>query len=72
LVGIGNLAHTHFYQVEVRRYAPGTRVETFAPRDLQTYRETIEETTAALMDPDASLTLSSPRDPLPVMLTLEP
>jgi hypothetical protein len=72
LVWIGNLAHTHFYQVEVRRYAPGTRVETFAPRDLQTYRETIEETTAALMDPDASLTLSSPRDPLPVMLTLEP
>jgi hypothetical protein len=72
LVWIGNLDHTHFYQVEVRRYAPGTRVRTFRPQDLQDYRETINEVMAVLADPDANLTPTSTREPVPINLTLEP
>ena len=55
LVWTGNLSHIHFYQLEVRKYAAGTRVVTFSPEDLATYAETIDRVTAALADPDASL-----------------
>jgi hypothetical protein len=51
----GNLQHIHFYQMEVRKYEPGTRVVTFTPGDLETYRETIDRVMAALADPDANL-----------------
>ena len=72
LVWTGNLAHTHFYQVEIRKYEQGTRVETFRPRDLSTYRETIDGVIAALADPDANLAPRSHEDPRPIALTLEP
>ena len=72
LVWIGNLSHTHFYQVEVRKYEPGTRVQTFQPEDLGSYRETIEGVMAALADPDANLPPRSGLDPRPIALTLEP
>ncbi len=48
----GNLAHIHFYQLEVRKYAPGTRVETFTPEDLEEYSETINRVIGVLADPD--------------------
>jgi hypothetical protein len=72
LVWIGNLAHTHFYQVEVRKYEEGARVVTFRPRDLQTYRHTIQEVVTTLADPDANLALASGREPRPIDLTLGP
>ncbi len=53
LVWIGNLSHTHFYQVEVRTYELGTRVETFRPEDLRTYAETIDRVAKTLADPDS-------------------
>jgi hypothetical protein len=55
LVWAGNLRHIHFYQMEVRRYELGTRVETFAPDDLETYRETINRVMETLADPDANV-----------------
>lgn len=55
LVWIGNLEHTHFYQVEARVYPEGTRVETFQPRDLERYGETINRIMEALTDPDELL-----------------
>jgi len=72
LVWIGNLAHTHFYQVEVRKYAPGTRVRTFRPEDLRTYRETINRVMDALADPDANLPPRSREEPARIALTLQP
>jgi hypothetical protein len=72
LVWIGNLAHTHFYQVEVRKYAPGTRVRTFTPEDLRIYRETIDRVMAALADPDANLPPRSREQPVPIALTVQP
>lgn len=41
----------HYYQVNYRTYAPGTRVQTFARTDLQTYRSAIDVTEAALWNP---------------------
>jgi hypothetical protein len=55
IVWTGNLAHIHFYQLDVRVYEAGTRVTTFRPEDLATYGETIDQVTAALADPDAAL-----------------
>lgn len=72
LVWIGNLAHTHFYQVGVRRYEDGALVETFRPRDLQTYRHTIERVMAALADPDANLVGPSEPESTSIDLTLGP
>jgi hypothetical protein len=48
----GNLAHIHFYQMEVRKYVAGTRVETFKPEDLELYQETIDNVTTILADPE--------------------
>ncbi|MFH1765206.1 MAG: glycoside hydrolase family 172 protein [Gemmatimonadota bacterium] len=72
LIWIGNLAHTHFYEVEVRKYDVGTRVETFRPDDLRTYRVAIDEVMAALANPDAKLASRSSLSPEPVALRLEP
>jgi hypothetical protein len=72
LVWIGNLSHTHFYQVEVRQYAPGTSVETFAPGDLHTYEEDLREVRAALADPDEDLPPRSTLESRSIALNLEP
>ncbi len=55
LVWTGNLRHIHFYHLEVRKYAPGTRVVTFQPEDLTTYKATIDRVTATLAEPDSLL-----------------
>jgi len=49
---IGNINKLHFYQLEVRKYEKGTRVETFKPADLDTYRKQILNTTEILRNPD--------------------
>lgn len=72
LVWTGDLSHIHFYQLEVRKYAPGTRVSTFSPEDLSTYREIINRVTAALADPDRELPRLSSNDPQPIHLDLNP
>ncbi len=71
LVWVGNVAHTHFYQVEIRKYVAGTRVETFKPQDLDTYQGDIEEVMAALSDPDENLASASSLASTPIALTLE-
>ena len=68
----GNLHHIHFYQLEVRKYEPGTRVVTFSPEDLRTYGETIDRVTAALADPDANIPLQARGEALSISVDLEP
>ena len=68
----GNIAHIHFYQMEVRKYAPGTRVETFNPEDLDRFRETIDGVTAALADPEAGVAQHSAADASSIAVTLAP
>jgi len=72
LVWTGNLEQVHFYQLEVRKYAPGTQVETFSPEDIDTYSETINRVIAALADPDANMPLSSEGAPVPIAIEIAP
>ncbi len=68
----GNLAHIHFYQLEVRKYRAGTSIATFRPEDLVTYRETIDEVTAVLADPDAEIGQPATGESGSLSLVLEP
>ena len=68
----GNLAHIHFYQMEVRKYAAGTRVKTFKPEDLDRFRETIDNVTAILADPDAGVAQHSATNASSIAVTLAP
>jgi len=72
VVWTGNLRHIHFYQLEVRKYAAGTRVVTFTPEDLVTYRATIDRVTATLAEPDANLPVPAQSEPHPVALDIAP
>ncbi len=53
VVWTGNLKHTHFYQLQVRQYPPGTEVTTFKPSDLATCATQIRQASAVLADADA-------------------
>jgi len=53
IVWTGKLEEIHFYQIQVRRYAPGTPVASFRPEDIETYKGVIDRVTATLSDPDA-------------------
>ncbi|MFC1640255.1 glycoside hydrolase family 172 protein [Gemmatimonadota bacterium] len=68
----GNIAHIHFYQMEVRKYATGTRVKTFKPEDLEQFRETIDNVTAVLADPDLGIALNSAGEASDISVTLAP
>ena len=70
LTWTGNIEDIHFYQLEVRKYAPGTRVETFSPEDLDTYSETINRVIAALADPDAHIPSPAAGDPVPIAIAI--
>ncbi|RFM26770.1 glycoside hydrolase family 172 protein [Deminuibacter soli] len=43
----------HYYQVNYRTYAPGTKVETFTPALLQQYKTAIDKTSTLLLHPAA-------------------
>ena len=68
----GDLETIHFYQVQVRLYAPGTRIQTFSPADLADYSETIDEVTHALADPDEGQRVRSQEEAQTFEAVLEP
>jgi hypothetical protein len=72
LVWTGNLEQVHFYQLEVRKYVPGKRVQSFSPEDLDTYSEPINRVMSVLADPDASLPPTSGGDPVPIAIEIAP
>jgi hypothetical protein len=43
----------HYYQINYRTYPPGTRVETFAPRQLSVYKAAIHKADSLLRNPPA-------------------
>jgi hypothetical protein len=48
IVWKGNMQKIHFYQVQIRRYEPGTKVRTFRAEDLKRYGKTLESTSRIL------------------------
>ena len=59
---IGNAMWTHFYQVEVKLFGKGTKVKTFQPSDLNTYKSEIEEVGKILIDPDKYISLTGEKE----------
>ncbi len=49
---IGSREKFHFYMIDVRRFAPGTKVTTFSLDDLERYADKMAETHRILMNPD--------------------
>lgn len=58
-VWTGNTKEIHFYELQVRLYDRQTPVVSFRPEDIEQYRETIDQATAVLADPDKSLSPAS-------------
>ena len=72
LIWTGDLKTIHFYQVQVRVYDSPTIVKTFSPQDLSTYRDSIEQVMAELVDPDQNLKPRSHQVPVTFEAGLEP
>lgn len=51
IVWTGNVREIHFYQIQIRRYAPGAEVKTFRPEDLKTYASEIRRVAEVLSNP---------------------
>lgn len=65
IVWKGDMQKIHFYQIQIRRYAPGTNVQTFRAEDLKQYRKALESvahTLANLQD----WTYQSQLEPIPL------
>lgn len=72
LVWIGNVKEIHFYQVGVRIYESGTRIQSFSADDLNVYRETINDVLSSLSDPDNNLEPRSKENPSDFSVQLNP
>jgi hypothetical protein len=68
----GSIREIHFYHLQVRLYDAGTPVTSFSPKDLETYRDTIDKVTLALFDPDKNLAARSQQSPQPFDEMLAP
>ncbi len=54
----GNVREIHFYHLQVRLYEAGTAVVSFSPKDLETYRQTIDKVTDTMANPDKAVLIA--------------
>jgi len=66
IVWVGNPAEVHFYQIQIRQYAPGTEVVTFSPSDLTTYSDKIKTVASVLADVDGNGTYTTDSEPVEI------
>lgn len=52
MIWTGKVEDIHFYHIQVRKYVPGTRVETFRPEDIVRFKDKIDRVTRILAEPD--------------------
>ncbi len=72
IIWIGNPEDIHFYQVEVRKYKENTAVQSFSPKDIDSYRDVIDRTTAVLDNPDAEFPQPADNQTRPIQAGLFP
>lgn len=72
IVWIGKLNEIHFYQIQIRRYEPGTEVKTFRPEDLATYADEIRRVAKVLANSDQEWPYASRRTPASIQAQLAP
>jgi hypothetical protein len=66
----GDLEELHFYQVQIRRYSPSTKVETFRRGDLAKYSKDIHRVATVLNHPEESWGYQSKEQPLDIVSTI--
>ncbi len=72
IVWIGNTRQIHFYEIQVRRYAPGMEVAMFSAEDLKTYRQQLDRVAGILADPLGDWEYASSRAEVPIHATVAP
>jgi len=70
VIWTGKIDDIHFYQMQVRLYPSDTRIVSFYPEDISTYKEVIDRVTLALFDPDTHLHTKSTQEERPFSATL--
>ncbi len=70
IVWTGDASKIHFYQLQVRLYEPGAKVQTFQPSDLETYSKAVRQVANVLSAPGANWNYASKREPLPIAATV--
>lgn len=63
----GNLKEPHFYQVQIRRYGPDARVQTFHRDDLAKVTTDIQNVARVLISPARSWEYQSSERPLEIV-----
>ena len=71
IVWKGDLQKIHFYQIQIRRYEPGTNVRTFRAGDLKQYRKVLESTSSTLANLQ-DWTFRSGLKPIPLRTHIAP
>ncbi|MBN2024487.1 MAG: DUF2961 domain-containing protein [Pirellulales bacterium] len=72
IVWTGKIQDMHFYEVQVRHYAPGTAVTTYSPEDLKTHESAIARVGGILADPSGRWPYRSKLEPVSFETTLQP
>jgi hypothetical protein len=62
----GKVKEIHFYEVQIRQYAPGTKVETFQPQQLQEFSSLYAKVAEVLNDPLKNWDYQSQNQPLAI------
>lgn len=67
MVWIGKIPESHFYQIQIRIYEPGTAVATFQPNDLKRYGQDLRDVARVLSAPGENWVCKSKETPLPIV-----
>ena len=66
IVWLGNHRETHFYEIQIRKYAPDTDVTTFSPDDLTANADRIRRVASLLGDVDQKWPYRSDMEPVSI------
>jgi len=72
IVWRGNLAWTHFYQIQIRLYGKSAEVVTFSPKALRKHKKAIRRVAKVLVDPDHEWEYASREQPIAFTVAVPP
>ena len=72
IIWTGKTKQIHFYQIQIRRYAPQVQVVTFKPQDFKTYEARIRRVAKILSKPQTMWQYMSSMQPVAIVATVPP
>jgi len=72
IVWIGNVKNIHFYEVQIRKYAAGTKVKTFSPAELKAAGQQVSKVANVLRNPQKRWPYASKQEPVEISADLGP